>query len=158
MSSLAASISRNRPAVILWRHVMQELFVPTLLGFSVFTFLLLMRFLLRISELWIIYGAGLQDIGWMILYSLPHIMVLTIPMGQLVGGLIAFGRMSSDFEVIALRAAGVSILHLLPPVLIFAAIMWAATSWVYMVMMPWGTRVSGRPSGRPSRRELFRTR
>ncbi len=138
MSSAVASIMRHRPALILWRHVIQELLTPTLLGFGVFTFLFLMRFLLRISQLWIVYGAELENVLWAVVYSLPHIMVLTIPMGLLVGSLIAFGRMSADFEIVALRAAGVSLLHLLPPVLIAATILWAATSWVYMVMMPWG--------------------
>lgn len=138
MSSALDSILRHRPALILWRHVIQELLTPTLLGFGVFTFLFLMRFLLRISQLWIVYGAELENVLWAVVYSLPHIMVLTIPMGLLVGSLIAFGRMSADFEIVALRAAGVSLLHLLPPVLISATILWAATSWVYMVMMPWG--------------------
>jgi LPS export ABC transporter permease LptF/LPS export ABC transporter permease LptG len=138
MSSALAAITRIRPATILWRHVILELMAPTVLAFSVFTFLFLMRFLLRISRLWIVYGAELGDVLWMVVYSLPHIMVLTIPMGLLVGSLIAFGRMSADFEIVALRAAGVSLLHLLPPVLIAAGVLWAATSWVYMVMMPWG--------------------
>ena len=62
MSSIAVSIQRARPALILWRHVMLELMVPTLLGFSVFTFLFLMRFLLRISQLWIVYGAELERV------------------------------------------------------------------------------------------------
>jgi len=138
MSSILLSIQRARPAFILWRHVVKELGPPTMLGFGVFTFLFLMRFLLRISQLWIVHGAELENVLWAIVYSLPHIMVLTIPMGLLVGSLIAFGRMSQDFEIVALRAAGVSVLHLLPPVLIAATILWAATSWVYMVMMPWG--------------------
>jgi len=138
MSSLAISVMRARPAFILWRHVILELLTPTALGFAVFTFLFLMRFLLRISQLWIVYGAELSTVLWAVVYSLPHIMVLTIPMGLLVGSLIAFGRMSADFEVVALRAAGVSLLHLLPPVLIASTVLWALTSWVYMVMMPWG--------------------
>ncbi len=138
MNGALEAVLRARPALILWRHVIQALLVPTMLGFGVFTFLFLMRFLLRISQLWIVHGAELQTVLWAVVYSLPHIMVLTIPMGLLVGSLIAFGRMSADFEIVALRAAGVSLLHLLPPVLIAATILWAATSWVYMSMMPWG--------------------
>ncbi len=140
MSAAAASILRARPALILWRHVILELLTPTLLAFCVFTFLFLMRALLRVSQLWIEYGAELSSVLWVIVYSLPHIMVLTIPMGLLVGSLIAFGRMSADFEIVALRAAGVSLLHLLPPVLIASALLWGATSWIYTVMMPWGNQ------------------
>ena len=108
MSNVLLSIRRARPALLLWRHVIKELLAPTALGFAVFTFLFLMRFLLRISQLWIVHGAELENVLWAVVYSLPHIMVLTIPMGLLVGSLIAFGRMSQDFEIVALRAAGVS--------------------------------------------------
>ena len=138
VSALGSSAGRLRPAFILWRHVIQEMIAPTLLGFGVFTFLMLMRFLLRISQIWIQYGAELATVLWAIVYSLPFIVVLTLPMGLLVGGLIAFGRMSSDFEIVALRASGVSLLHLMPPVLILAGIAWAVTSYVFMVSLPWG--------------------
>ncbi len=139
-TSVVASVSRSRPALILWRHVIQELIAPTLIGFLVFTFLMLMRWLLEISRLWIQYGADLSQVLWAVVYSLPHIVVLTLPMGVLVGGLIAFGRMSSDFEIVALRALGVSLLHLLPPVLIFSGVLWLANGYLFMVAMPWGNQ------------------
>lgn len=135
-----APLSRARPAFILWRHVIQELLPPTIIGFGVFTFLMLMRSLLQMSRMWIEFGAGLAEVLWAIVYSLPHTVVLTLPMGVLVGGLIAFGRMSSDFEIVALRALGVSLLHLLPPVLIFSTIMWTLTGYLFMVAMPWGNQ------------------
>ena len=138
INNLLRGAARLRPAFILWRHVIQEMIAPTLLGFGVFTFLMLMRFLLRISQIWIQYGAELATVLWAIVYSLPFIVVLTLPMGLLVGGLIAFGRMSSDFEIVALRASGVSLLHLMPPVLILAGVAWAFTSYVFMVSLPWG--------------------
>ncbi len=138
VSGTRRAAARLRPAYILWRHVIKEMIPPTLLGFGVFTFLMLMRFLLRISQIWIQYGAELTTVLWAIVYSLPFIVVLTLPMGLLVGGLIAFGRMSSDFEIVALRASGVSLLHLMPPVLILAGIAWALTSYVFMVSLPWG--------------------
>lgn len=140
MSSPAATLAFPRPAFILWRHVIRELVAPTALGFSLFTFLLLMRFLLEISQLWIQYGAELSMILWAIVYSLPHIVVLTLPMGLLLGGLIAFGRMSADFEVVALRALGVSLMHLVPPVLLFSVALWLLNTWLFMVAMPWGNQ------------------
>lgn len=141
MSSAAATdsaLSATRPTWILWRHVIREIVPPTALGFLLFTFLMLMRFLLQISRLWIQYGAELSTVLWAIVYSLPHIVVLTLPMGVLVGGLLAFGRMSSDFEIVALRALGLSLTRLVPPVLAFAALMWMVNSYLFLVVMPWG--------------------
>lgn len=140
MSSSPAVLPALRPTFILWRHVVRELLPPTLLGFLVFTFLLLMRYLLKISALWIQHGFELTSVLWAIVYSLPHTVVLTLPMGVLLGGLIAFGRMSSDFEVVALRALGISLLQLVPPVLLFSGLMWGINSWLFMVAMPWGNQ------------------
>ena len=125
MSSHPEVIGRGRPTFILWRHVLREMLPPTLLAFLIFTFLLLMRYLLQISRLWIQHGAELETVLWSLVYSLPHIVVLTLPMGVLVGGLLAFGRMSSDFEIVALRAQGMSLLNLVTPVLFFGALSWA---------------------------------
>ncbi len=140
MSVASVSLSRPRPALTLWRHVIRELVPPTAIGFLVFTFLMLMRWLLQISRLWIEYGAELSQVLWAVVYSLPHIVVLTLPMGILVGGLIAFGRMSADFEIVALRALGVSLLHLLPPVLIFSSTIWLLTTYMFLVTLPWGNQ------------------
>ena len=68
VSGLSRVAGRFRPAFILWRHVIQEMIAPTLLGFGVFTFLMLMRFLLRISQIWIQYGAELATVLWAIVY------------------------------------------------------------------------------------------
>ena len=40
------------------------------------------------------------------LYSLPNIVVLTIPMSLLLGVLVGIGRLASDSELIALRSTG----------------------------------------------------
>lgn len=138
MSHAAASASWARPTYILWRHVLREVVPPTLLAFGIFTFLMLMRSLLQLSRLWIQYGAELTDVLWSLVYSLPHIVVLTLPMGVLVGGLMAFGRMSSDFEIVALRAHGLSLMSLVPPMLIFGGLMWTVNTYLFLVVMPWG--------------------
>jgi len=43
----------------------------------------------------------------------PRSAAVTIPMAFLLGVLLAFGRMASDSEIVALRAVGVSPLRLL---------------------------------------------
>lgn len=41
-------------------------------------------------------------------YSLPFIMALTVPMGVLVSTIATYGRMSSDFEILAMRSLGIN--------------------------------------------------
>jgi LPS export ABC transporter permease LptG len=57
-------------------------------------------------------------------------------MAFLLGVLLAFGRMASDSEIVALRAVGVSPLRLLAPVMMVAAAMTAVTFYVNAVALP----------------------
>ena len=51
--------------------------------------------------------------------NLAWILALAVPMAVLVGTLMAFGRLSSDNEISAMRSVAVSYVRLLFPVLIF---------------------------------------
>ena len=102
-------------------YVLRELAAPTLIGFGLFTFILLMNYLLTLAELIFRDGVGIADVGKIFLYSVPQVIVLTVPMAVLVGGLVAFGRLSADSEIIAMRSGGVSLYQLAAPVLMVGA-------------------------------------
>jgi lipopolysaccharide export system permease protein len=52
----------------------------------------------------------------------PTVLIFTVPMAVLSGTIIGLGRMSSDSELVAMRAAGVSRWHFLVPTLLIGAI------------------------------------
>jgi len=126
------------PSATLVRYILRELAPPTLMGFGLFTFFMLMNVLLELAETIIKDRIPAVDVGLIFLYSVPHVIVLTVPMAVLVGGLVAFGRMSSDSEVIALRCAGVSLYQLAVPVLLIGLVGGAITLYLCMVTLPWG--------------------
>src|SRR5919106_929575 len=64
-------------------------------------------------------------VGKLLLYSLPHIVVLTVPMSLLFGILIAIGRLSSDSEIVAMRALGISTRTIYRPVFLFSLAIFA---------------------------------
>jgi len=57
-------------------------------------------------------------------------------MALLVGMLIALGRLSGDREIVAMEACGVSIGRLLRPLILFAVLATAATTYVMIVALP----------------------
>jgi LPS export ABC transporter permease LptG/LPS export ABC transporter permease LptF len=63
-------------------------------------------------------------------------MVLTIPIGVLFAILVAFGRLSADMEIVAMKACGVSPLRLLWPVMSFGVVMAAATGYLMIDSVP----------------------
>src|ERR1700738_2507858 len=59
---------------------------------------------------------------------LPTVLVFTIPMAVLSGTIIGLGRMGSDSELVAMRAAGISTWRMLWPALAIGLIATAATA------------------------------
>ncbi len=119
-------------------YVFREITVPFVLGFSVFTFVLLMGKLLQLAEMVIAKGMPVSDILRLVAFMLPSFCVVTIPMSFLLAVLLAFGRLSSDSEITALKACRISLYDLLPPVVTFAFIAFAVSLFVTIYALPWG--------------------
>jgi LPS export ABC transporter permease LptG/LPS export ABC transporter permease LptF len=107
---------------LLSRYVFREIVTSSLLGTMLATFVV---FLQKVDKLFEVLVAGSPDARTVVLllaYMVPPVLPLTIPFGVLVGILIGLGRMSSDGEIIAMRAAGVSSRKVILPVLLFALV------------------------------------
>lgn len=68
--------------------------------------------------------------------SLPHILALTLPMAVLVAALYAFAQMTSDNEITALKASGVSLVRLLTPLVVVAAMFAGFMIWFNDRLLP----------------------
>ena len=123
------------------RYVMREVAGPTLVGFLAYTGFMVVRGLVLFSDLVIQSESPFVDILRVAAFSLPHIVVLTLPIAFLLGLLIAFGRMSADSEVIALRAAGVDPARLYKPVGLLALVCFAVTLVLMLEAVPRGNRL-----------------
>lgn len=108
------------------------------LGLVVFTFVLLMGRSLKLMELVINKGLPFGDIGRLFLYLMPSFLVITIPLAFLLGILLGFGRLSSESEVVALKASGVSLYTMTAPVLLVALLACAITGALTLVIEPLG--------------------
>jgi LPS export ABC transporter permease LptG/LPS export ABC transporter permease LptF len=121
---------------IIDRYVIRLSLTPLLLGLLVFTFLIIVPALMEYAEPLIAKGVAAPVVLRLMAMLVPHGLALAIPMSLLLGLLIAFGRLSSDREFVALQACGVRLLRLLRPVAILSAICWAATLYVMLVSVP----------------------
>ena len=121
---------------ILDRYIWKELWTPFLLGLLVSTFLLLIDRIFDLMDLIINKGVPVPLVGLLFVYLLPAILVLTIPIGVLFAILVAFGRLSADMEIVAMKACGVSPLRLLWPVMSFGVVMAAATGYLMIDSVP----------------------
>ncbi|NDD92360.1 YjgP/YjgQ family permease [bacterium] len=96
------------PRLIDW-YILTEVAAPFLGGMAFFTFIFLMFQLLRLSEFFIVHGVPLQQLlqisGLLCLSFIPF----ALPISYLISLLLGFGRLSSDSELISLKASGISL-------------------------------------------------
>lgn len=120
------------------RYISREICVPVTLSLLIFTFVLLMGRIPRLTELVVSKGVPASEILQLFSYLLPTFFSITVPLSFLLGILLAFGRLSADSEFIALKASGVSLYSLLKPVLLLAFVFSLATAWLTISVEPAG--------------------
>jgi LPS export ABC transporter permease LptG len=120
--------------------VAREVIAPTVLGVVTYTFLLMMRGLFSLIEQIFVRGLPAIDALSVLAVTLPHVVVLTIPMGFLFGVLLAVGRMSMDNEIVALQAGGISSLRMLRPILAVGVLLALFNGYLFLIVIPKSNR------------------
>ena len=103
------------------RLIIGELLAPWAFGVAVFTVLVSAgQFLYQITN-YLAQGASVWATLQLMLFLLPGVIAKTFSMSVLLATLLAFGRLSGDSEIVALRAGGISISRIMLPVGLFGA-------------------------------------
>ncbi|MBB15422.1 hypothetical protein CMK22_09120 [Candidatus Poribacteria bacterium] len=116
---------------ILTKYTIREFVPPFFASLLCLTLILLLEEIFRLTRLFVKKGVSPFYLLELLIYVLPATIVVTIPMSTLIGILIAFGRLSTDNEITAMRAHGVSFQQLLVPMLI-TSIFLSITDLVFM--------------------------
>lgn len=121
---------------ILDRYVLRELVAPFVFALLLLTFALEIPTILQYGETLIAEGVSWGVVVRVLATLLPSALGITIPMALLVGILYALGRLSGDREIVAMEACGVSLARLLRPLILFAVLATAATTYVMIIALP----------------------
>jgi lipopolysaccharide export system permease protein len=126
----------------LYRYLLKELLPAFFLGLVGFTFILLTGRILQLTELFVNKGVPLQYILKLLYFLFPSFLVLTIPMSTLLSVMLAFNRLSSDNEIMALKASGISLYQMVPPILLFSFSTFVATTFLSLYAVPKANQAS----------------
>ncbi len=108
---------------ILDRYLMSEMAAPFLFGLSTFTLLFFSaETLMGVARMVVESQAGLGVVVEYLWCRLPYVLVLTFPMSILLAALMAYGRLSGDSELVALKAGGIGFFRIFLPGLAFCAL------------------------------------
>jgi len=102
---------------ILRNYVLKEFIGPLLMALGVLTFVMLLGNLVKIADLVINKGVDLLSVSKLFLFMIPFLLTYTLPIAVLTAVLLSLGRLSSDNEIIAIRASGVNMISLITPLL-----------------------------------------
>ena len=123
-------------AIRIQRYIIKEISIPTLLSLLIFTFVLLMGRIPRVTELVINKGVPASEILQLFGYLMPTFLSITVPLSFLLGILLAFGRFSAESEFVALKASGISLYTLVKPVLLLGIFFVLLTGWMTVSVEP----------------------
>jgi hypothetical protein len=117
----SATHAGGRPPLLLYSYIANELLAPF---FASFLILYCVFFLVRLIPCWRSFSpcaSAFGDFIRLFSYIFPHMLLYIIPMASMAGVIVGFTRLTNDREILALKACGVSLVQMLPPVLLIAA-------------------------------------
>ncbi|SDP04130.1 LPS export ABC transporter permease LptF [Desulforhopalus singaporensis] len=126
----------SKMPLLLYSYLATEMLEPFFASFlimnCVFFLVRLIPFLNFVLDL----NIGLADFTRLISYMFPNIFLYTIPMAAMMGVTIGFARLSSDSEILAFKASGISMYKIIPPVVIVTALIALFTSYCSTRLIP----------------------
>ena len=118
------------------RYILREISVPATMSLLIFSFVVLLGRIPRLTEMIISKGVPALDIIALFAFLLPTFLSVTVPLSFLLGILLAFGRLSADSEYVAMKASGISLYSMVKPVVFLALLFTLLTATMTLVIEP----------------------
>lgn len=121
---------------ILDRYVLRNFIEPFLLCLAAFIGLLVIADLFDNAEDFIAVKASWKVVGGYYLSQMPHFILLSLPLGLLLGLLYSLSRMSRSNEIISMLTAGRSVTRVLAPLIVCGVLASAVSIWLNYELAP----------------------
>lgn len=123
------------------RYITMELLLPFLFGIGLFTSLglsigTLFELIRKVTESGLLLTVALK----ILLLRMPEFIALAFPMSVLLATLMAYSRLSSDSEIIALKSIGVNVYRLVIPAILLSLVVTGITFFINDVVSPSANR------------------
>ena len=138
----------------LYKYIFRELLRVFLLALVALTLILSLGSILQpIQE----YGAGPRQVLIFMFYFLPITLTIVLPIAALFAGSLVYGRFTSDNELDACRASGISIINLVIPGLFLAIVVAIANLFLSFYVMPTFVHLAEKSIKADIKQMLFRS-
>lgn len=121
---------------IIDRYTVRDFLPPFLACVAGFTVVLLSSIVYELTDLIFSNRMPVSVVLQLLAYKVPQIVVVTLPIAVLFATLLSLGRMVRDFEMTAIRSAGVSFRRAMVPVVITGLMISACSLFLYESVVP----------------------
>ena len=116
--------------------MLKQFMGPFILSFVIVIFALLMQFLWKYIDDLIGKGLDLWIFGELLLYVAASLTAMAFPLAVLLASIFTLGNMGENYELIALKAAGVSLQRIVLPLIILSVFIAAGAFYFVNNVMP----------------------
>jgi lipopolysaccharide export system permease protein len=120
------------------RYLLREIAIPFAVGLGLFFVVVAFAQVLKVSDAATGLGVTGGEVVQALIYTLPPLMGLLIPVSLFFATQLAVGRIASDREVIAMASAGVTPFRLLRVPILLGVLLAGVSAFTLIVGEPWG--------------------
>jgi len=111
-------------------YVIKSFLGPFFRTFFIVVFVLLMQFLWRYVGDLVGKGLDLKILAEMLFYASFGLLPYAFPLAMLLASIMTFGSLGENYELVAMKSAGISLFRIMKP-LIFIAVFISATAFYF---------------------------
>ncbi len=101
-------------------YVIKSFLGPFFMTFFIVVFVLLMQFLWRYVGDLVGKGLSLRILGEMLFYASFGLLPYAFPLAMLLASIMTFGSLGENYELVAMKAAGISLFRIMKPLMVIA--------------------------------------
>ena len=117
-------------------YVFKRFFTLFLMTFLICIFILLMQFLWKhVAEL-VGKGIGWSVLGEFFVYAILSLIPMALPLAILLASLMTFGNLGENFELTAMKAAGISLFRIMRPLILFISLVCVGAFYFSNYVLP----------------------
>jgi lipopolysaccharide export system permease protein len=121
---------------LIHNYLYREIIILTSAIIGVLTFLLMAVSMFKVVQTLMYTDLPMYLAMKLMFLGVPLTLTLTIPAGLLAAVMIVFGRMSSDRELLALKASGIGLAPIVAPVIVLAVGLSVLDYWLVAYVVP----------------------
>lgn len=117
-------------------YIFKRFITLFLMTFLICIFILLMQFLWKHVAALVGKGIGWTVLAEFFIYAIVSLVAMALPLAILLASLMTFGNLGENFELTAMKAAGISLFRIMRPLILFISIVCVGAFYFSNYVLP----------------------